>query len=242
MKPTIVLFPFAGASFYSYRAFEEMCPSNIDLIILEAPGRGKRISENLVEDIHVLVDDLYQRIQNLNTDNLYFFGHSLGAVLAYLVTYKMKNATNSQPKRIVLSGKNPPHISGNRKNRHMLSDIDFKNMIAEMGGTPKEILENKDLLEFFLPILRSDFALIDTAKFKVPTEKLKIPAAILYGDSDKNTELASLKEWDRYLESGTKYYKFEGDHFFIFQHVDKMFDLILDNWNHYEQNLLPHHP
>ncbi len=230
MKTTIVLFPFAGASFYSYRAFEEKCPSHIDLITLEAPGRGKRISENLVEDIHILVDDFYQTIENKIPDfsNIYFFGHSLGAVLAYLVAFKMKMETDSEPKKIVLSGKNPPHITSHLKDRHLLSNVDFKNMIAEMGGTPQEILENKELLEFFLPILRSDFALIDTAKFTLPKEKLKTPTTILYADSDKNTELAALKEWNKYIDSEPEYHKFKGEHFFIFQYIDKVFDLILE--------------
>ncbi len=230
-KQLIIFFPFAGASFYSYRAFEESTPHGIDILALEAPGRGKRISEDLISDIHLLVDDFYQQIvaHTHNYEKYYFFGHSLGAVLAFLVMKSLVNRGNKLPAKLVLSGKNPPHINAEIANRHLLSNSDFKQMIKNMGGTPKEVLENIELLEFFLPILRADFSLIDTAKFNIPIEKINTNTTILYGNSDKNTNIDILNEWDLYFTDKPNYVNFQGDHFFIYQHINTIFDIILSH-------------
>ncbi len=228
-KQLIIFFPFAGASFYSYRAFVECAPNDIDILVLEAPGRGKRISENLISDLHLLVDDFYQQILEhiKNYETYYFFGHSLGAALAFFVMKSLVNRGNKLPAKLVLSGKNPPHINAEISNRHLLSNSDFKQMIHNMGGTPNEVLENTELLEFFLPILRADFSLIDTSKFSIPDTKVNISTAILYGISDKNTNLGILREWDLYFTAEPNYINFPGDHFFIFQHINTIFDIIL---------------
>ncbi len=231
MRKKIILFPFAGASFYSYRPFEGQCPKDVELLALEAPGRGKRITENFPEDIFQLADDFYTQLSEFINDSadFYFFGHSLGAVLALLVTQKLQSEKQTLPKKLVLSGKNPPHIKSQISNRHLLSDSDFKNLISDMGGTPKEILQNKDLLDYFLPILRADFSLVDKVKFDIPDQKPELPVKILSGDTDRNTDKESLADWNFYFKNKPHYEELEGDHFFIFNNIEQIYNSILEN-------------
>jgi surfactin synthase thioesterase subunit len=92
MKRTLNLFclPYAGGNKYSYREFKAKAPSFLNLVTLEYPGRGARMGEPLSTDISQIVNGLYDQIGNLLDKEEYaFYGHSMGGLVAYLLTLKV---------------------------------------------------------------------------------------------------------------------------------------------------------
>lgn len=193
---------------------------------IEIPGRGTRFAQPLWEDIEVIVDDIFEIIKRDINNSLYaFFGHSMGTILIYELTRRIKNAGYSEPLHIFLSGRFPPHIN-EKKLISDLPDDQFKKEIFELGGTPKELIESQELFDVFLPILRSDYKAIENYKMKHERIKWTSNISVLYGSHDKEIVEHEYNEWANYTEGTCEFYKYCGDHFFIHKNTDKILDLL----------------
>src|SRR5262249_31116493 len=82
--------PFAGGNKYAFREFEKLSPPYLNFIPIEYPGRGSRSNEPLLGDIGYLADDVFVQIERAIGSRPYsIYGHSMGALLAYLVARKL---------------------------------------------------------------------------------------------------------------------------------------------------------
>ena len=146
MKKNINLFclHFAGGNKYSYRQYVDKAPSFLNLISLESPGRGARMREPLFADIHSLVNDMYKHICNMVDDVPYaIYGHSMGGLVAYLLTVKLKKNHHQPPLQLFITGTSgPSSTSRTEKKRHLLEKVAFLQEVKDLGGMPDEILEN----------------------------------------------------------------------------------------------------
>ncbi|MBC8063127.1 MAG: thioesterase [Clostridiaceae bacterium] len=94
------------------------------------------------------------------------YGHSMGSLLAYELYYKVSELNLRKPRHIFFSGYRAPSIIREKKNIHTLPNYDFMKKVMELGGTPDVIMNNQELLQVFLPILRSDFKILETYNYK----------------------------------------------------------------------------
>ena len=137
-KKGLFLIPYAGGSRYSLRYISDNIDKNIEVINLELPGRGNRSDQELLQDIESMVEDLFtQIISRLNTfDEYYLFGHSLGALLCYLVSIKVIKNKIMTPSHIFISGRKAPSAKEGKKKLHLLPEKEFRKKLMEIGGCP----------------------------------------------------------------------------------------------------------
>jgi medium-chain acyl-[acyl-carrier-protein] hydrolase len=84
-----------------------------------------------------------------------------------------------------------------------------------MGGTPKEILENEDIMELMvIPVMRADWAVLDRYQY-VEDEPLDIPITVLRGNEDTVATEAQQMHWQLQTSNEFDYHVFSGDHFFL---------------------------
>lgn len=220
-KRQLFLFHFAGGSRYS---FEFMTPflGDFDIIALELPGRGNRIKENLTWDFEKAAYDFYwQVLKLLKSRNFIFYGHSLGALLAFRVCQLLEHRKIS-PAYLVVSGNPGPGIPPT-KQLHELDDNDFIAELRNLGGIPEEILENPQSLEFFLPILRSDFALAYRKKTENKS-RINTPIYALMGDKEEHVD--DIANWKNFTNVDFRFKILEGNHFFIHEQTEKVAEAI----------------
>ncbi len=234
MKRNIDLFclHFAGGNKYSYRAFVLNAPSHINVIPLEAPGRGARLGETLLTDIHQLAEDYYRQVQPKLSEKPYaIYGHSMGALAAFLLARKLRNNGHNLPVHLFLTGTSGPSSpTRNETKRHLLDRDAFLEEIKALGGMPPEILENKEMLEYFEPILRNDFMVSENYKYKEDMP-LQIPFTVATG-TEEDMEEDEILAWQRESTETVDFRRFDGDHFFIFRHTNEIIDLISNKLNH----------
>ncbi len=235
----IFCLPYAGGNKYSYRQFEEIAPSFLKLITLDYPGRVPRIKEPLLHDILELVEDSYKQIVNKIDKNDYaIFGHSMGGLIAYLLTRKLIENNHKAPLHIFITGTSGPSSpSRGDKKRHLLPPEEFLQEMKDLGGMPDEILETEELLTFFEPILRSDFKACETYIHDIK-DPFDIPITVITG-TEEDMELEDIHLWKKETKSEIEFRQLPGKHFFIFNHPDKIVDVIskklsgkLNNTNH----------
>ncbi|MEO6220985.1 MAG: alpha/beta fold hydrolase [Ginsengibacter sp.] len=222
----IFCLPFAGGNKYSYRDYKEIAPSFINFISLEYPGRGARIKEPLISDTHALVNDLYNKIaQNIDDCDYAIYGHSLGGLVAYLLTRKLIENNHKPPVHLFISGTTgPSSASRGEKKRHLLPKPDFIQELKDLHGMPDEILENDDLLDYYEPILRSDFKASEVYVYK-NDDPLDIPITVITG-TEEDMEIADIELWQKETTQTVDFKRLPGNHFFIYNHAQAIIRII----------------
>jgi len=226
MKKTFVFcIPFAGGSVGSYvDIFRGI--KNAEVKLIELSGHGGRYNEGLYDYFFQAVDDIYQYIyENMEEDRDYaIFGHSMGALIAYEVYYKLFENNVKLPKYLFLSGCKAPGLERNERN-YKLSDNELIEKIRDMNGTQQEILRHPEFRIYFLPIIRADYKLIENYKHVQKSSKIQVPTIIFYGDKDEIKE-EDIISWSDYTQEKPEFFRFTGGHFFIYDHSQEILEII----------------
>lgn len=217
-------FPFAGGSSYSYHCFLPFLPKHIKLIPLELPGRGARINEALQTDIHNIVVDLYAQVRNQLSAPYAFYGHSMGTLLAYLLAKKIIAEKCRLPTGLFMSGSGGPSVRDKIPPRHLLPGEQFLDELRKIGGSPDEVLNNKELMHFYEPILRADFATLSQYSY-AETTPFDIPLIVMTG-LEENISREDVIAWQKETCKPIIWHRFTGKHFFIFDHPYEIMQLI----------------
>lgn len=232
-KTKIFCISYAGGASTIYNKWRPIMIENIEVIPVELAGRGVRHNEKFYNNIEEAVLDIYSIIKKeSNFDNIAIFGHSMGAMLAYLVAKKIKNEINIEPKALFLSG-NSPLIKNYAYISNLPDDL-FLNKVIEFGGITQEMIEIKELMDMVLPVLRADFKMIEEYKkenVEYPKEVFSVPIIAFTGKKDKGVTSDDMNEWRKYTKGKFELYQFEGNHFFINEYYQEIIDIICSQLN-----------
>ncbi|WMJ80692.1 thioesterase domain-containing protein [Clostridium sp. MB40-C1] len=218
--------PYAGGSEDIYFNWTKYLNPLIKLCPISLKGRGKRFYEEFYESLHEAIDDIFDNIKNkLYEDDYAIYGHSMGSLLAYELYYKIKENGLKEPRHIFFSGYGAPNIKEMNDDIYTLPNNEFIAKIIELGGTPKEVAENKELLEIFIPILRSDFKLLNNYIYTHRNDKIECNVSILNGREDDIT-INEIVNWKLLTSAEFNIYNFEGNHFFINDNIENIVKII----------------
>jgi surfactin synthase thioesterase subunit len=143
-----------------------------------------------------------------------FLGHSLGALMGFELARELARRRQTGPLRLFVSGCRAPQIPNPDPPRHGLPDAAFIAELRRLKGTPPELLNNADLMELTLPMLRADFALYETYTY-ASDEPLNLPISAFAGQHDREVPPNDIAAW-RAQARGTFVLRIlPGDHFFL---------------------------
>ena len=214
--------PFAGGSCYSYRDLKACTADFIDVIFIELPGRGKRVIEALLTSMDNIVDDVFHQVEVGLHDPYAVYGHSMGACLGYLLVKRIIREKLPEPVHLFFSGSEAPSVEkkAEERDRHLLPKDDFIGLLRELGGCPRGVLEDDELMDFFEPIIRADLQANDTYEYR-ETRPFDIPLTLMRGSDEKMTDEEVLK-WQQETVAQLEVRQFPGGHFFIFDHFPEI--------------------
>jgi len=221
----LICFPYAGGSKYAYLRFESVAPKGLNIITMELPGRGDRLLEPLLVDVNSMVDDLFISLK----DNIYkpyiIYGHSMGAILGYLIAKKLQENNFPLPLHLIITGcEGPASKNENQKKRSQLPPDEFIEELKTLGGIPDQVFEDISFQNFFEPILRADFKALEDYKYS-KGDPLNVPICVLFGE-EENFSLTEALLWKEESNCEVEVIQFPGDHFFIFKHVKQIMNII----------------
>ncbi len=227
-KVRLFCFSYAGGNPTTFRDWHRFLPSYLEVLAVQLPGHGTRIQETPICELKSLVEDLKKIISDNSEKPFVFFGHSLGALLAFELARQLNCSSLRQPSLLILSACSAPEWMSERskKNKfnqsHLLSDKLLVQKLKDLGGTPKEVLENFELMRLFLPAIRSELYMSENYIYEegVP---LSCPIIVCGGDNDDEVKLASLNDWSLQTSSSFKKEIFPGNHFYLY---DSKFELL----------------
>jgi 4'-phosphopantetheinyl transferase len=143
-----------------------------------------------------------------------FFGHSLGALVAFELARRLRRNGGPQPVRLFVSGCPAPQARTREKSVHSLPDAEFREELRRLKGTPAAVLDDDELMEVLLPTLRADFALCETYAF-APGPALTCPISALGGLADDTVSHQDLDAWREQAAGPFRLRMLPGDHFFL---------------------------
>lgn len=224
MNVNLFLFPFAGGACNSYSQFVNEAPSEINCIPLEIPGRGSRLVEPLLTGLNDIAEDIFFRIKN-NLDMPYiFFGHSMGALLSYLVSLKVDSSNLPSPQHLFLTACGGPMCDRKKESIHHLEINLFMDRVREYGGINEKVINEKYFIKIFEPVIRADFKAVETYEY-VSNQPLHTPITVAIGLEDKITK-EDAEKWSAVTTAPFRLITYGGNHFFIFRHTSDIFNEI----------------
>ena len=212
-KIRLFCFPYAGGSALVFRDWQNYLPDKIQVCPIEIPGRGSRLMEPLFEDTTSLIKAIAPEIEPDLDLPFAFFGHSLGALISFELACFLQQEYGKVPVHLIVSGRQAPTIP-ERSPKYHLPAADLVAELKRLGGTPKEILENEELLELLIPILKADLTMDETYHYQ-NSEPLSCPLTIFGGTEDPETTDEDLAAWEQHTSNLLSLQMFNGDHFFL---------------------------
>lgn len=208
-------FPYAGGSAAIYRGWQEELPSTIDVCPVQLPGRESRLLEQPFTHIDPMVKELVEALKPHMDRPFVFFGHSMGALIAFELTRELRRQKlGLEPVHLFVSGKSAPHRKIDRDPVHQLPHDQFIQRLRKLNGTPEAVLQNEELMELLLPILRADFAVNETYQYQEESP-FPIPIHCYGGTGDVDIPEANHDAWRDHTTEAFKLKMFEGNHFFL---------------------------
>ena len=222
-KIKLICLPFAGGSKYAYHRFVRLAPDWLEIIPIDLPGRGSRMTEALLTDVEAILDDVMHQIRDLTMYPYAIYGHSMGALLALLTARRIRKEKLNEPLHLFVTGLGGPSVN-DRIVRHNLPEPQLIDELISLDGMPRDVLNDRVMMSFFLPIIRADFEAIDNYQYQ-EDHKLDIPITCIIGREEKITP-EKAQAWENETLAEVNVRRFPGKHFFIFEHDKEVIRLI----------------
>ncbi|GAA4669940.1 alpha/beta fold hydrolase [Streptomyces chumphonensis] len=206
--------PYAGGSARMYADWERHLPAFVQVVPVEPPGRGSRVSEPPHTRLEPLVDELLPRVLAAGDAPYALFGYSLGALVAFELARVLERRHRRPPVHLFVGAFRAPHLPRTAVPDHDLPEPQFRERLRAFNGTPEDVLADESLMELLVPILRADLAVADTYRHR-PDRPLTCPITAFAGSDDAEVPVGSVARWRRHTHAGFTLKVLEGDHFFL---------------------------
>ena len=211
----LVCFPHAGGSASYFHPVSAALSPSVEVLAVQYPGRQDRYTEPPVDDLFVLADQLVEVLAAETAGPVGFFGHSMGASLAFEVARRLE-ARGTRLAHLFVSGRRAPSTSRDER-IHELDDAGLLAEVGKQGGTAAQVLADDELVRLVLPALRSDYKAAELYHYR-PGPDVSCPVVALLGDSDPKVTEAEARQWASHTSGGFELKTYPGGHFYLNDH------------------------
>lgn len=177
------------------------------------PGRGVRKHEPAFTRIEPLIKSVVTAIEPLLAERQFaFFGHSMGALVAFETARALADRGLPTPLHLFASGSRPPSMYG-QEQTHQLPSARLIKIVRELGSAPPEC-EDTGFLRPRLPLLRADLAVCETYEHP-PGATVDCPITAYGGIDDPIVSPDELDGWANHTTASFVRRVFPGNHFFL---------------------------
>lgn len=214
----LLLLPYAGGGASLFHGWAPSFGADFDVLAVHLPGREGRFREPPFTELEQFADTLAEALMPLVDRPTVLFGWSMGARIAHAVAQRWEIA--GVPPCLLIAAAHPaPQHAHHRPPIHALAGERFWQAIAELGGTPKAILADRDLRDLVENALRADFQLIETCPPVAP-RSIACPVVAIAADADGLVDRRKVEDWTRTTTGPATVMTVAGSHFALRDHPD----------------------
>lgn len=211
-------FPFAGGGTWAFSSWVRDLPldvrRNSEVWAVNLPGRESGLEVSPFTEFAALIDELRQGIVPYLNPPYVFFGHSMGALISFELARRLHADGVAGPAHLVVSAYRAPHLPDRHGPVDELSDERIVARLRTLGGTPDGALDNPELRDLKLPVIRSDLALCGTYVYE-EREPLPCSLSAYGGTEDPEVSREEIMAWRVHTQTEFAARMFPGGHFFL---------------------------
>lgn len=208
-------FPHAGGGSSAYAGWPRRLPSSVEVVSLHLPGREDRYREPAFRSLEPLLAALVEVLSPCLDLPFAFFGHSLGAWIAFYLARRLRRDGLRQPAHVFVAGCRAPQLPSRFPPIHALPRETFLQALqGRYGQFPPEILNHSALLQLFSEVLQADFALLETIEY-CDEAPLDCGISAYGGTVDQAIAAFEILAWREQAPDRFTSEFFPGDHFFV---------------------------
>lgn len=203
-------FPHAGGADLEPQGWTH---DTLHIVPVLLPGRGRRRGERSYRAMEPLVSDLADALPDDGVPFV-FYGHSFGSWVAFELARELRRRERPLPDLVMLGARGAPGRPLRGRALANLPVAEFVDEVAErFDGVDERLLDNRELLQLFLPPLRSDIRILERW---VPADEppLDVPLLVVNALDDSSLDPSDVAAWPPFTTAGCTFQTVEGGHFF----------------------------
>jgi medium-chain acyl-[acyl-carrier-protein] hydrolase len=212
------LFCFPGfcQSSAAFADWSALLPEDIEVVIVERPGRGSRVDEMPLGTINDVVELLMPAIDGILDRPFAFCGLNNGSILMYELTRRLRRHGKPLPRHLFVGAAMAPQVYM-MPSLHHLTTARIMEFIATTGGSLTPGLPERTI--------RADCAV--AVSYADPNdEPLDIPIHAFAGDRDGFVPVQAVRLWNRQTKASFEMHIVPGEHDIVSKPSAEMIDVI----------------
>jgi len=209
----VILFPHAGGGSTMFRDWRGHFTAGIEPVLVQLPGRERRMAEPLCRRLAEAAEALAEAVSQGEGDYS-FFGHSMGALLAFEVARRLEAAGHPGPAHLFVASYCAPQSQNGTEIRRNESEAEIVERIA--GNSQLDRDAAAELFATLRPIFLADIEMCETYRY-VPGTPLGCPIHTHRGVRDYVSD-RDMAGWAAQTRAGFSQRNWSGDHFFVAHH------------------------
>ncbi len=203
----LFVFPHAGAGALSYLSWRNAI-SGVDVHPVLLPGRENRVREQPFSSMNEAISALGPALSPMLEPPFVFFGHSMGAGMAWELVRWLRQQRRPLPGALIVSAARAPHL----RTPSMVepSDEQLLDQLKSLGG----LSHAGEHLATALPVLRADTRLYRQWQ-PAAEEPLDIPVLAYGGTWDESLGEEAIQAWQEVTTGPFRHRLFPGGHFYL---------------------------
>lgn len=201
----------------TYAGWRHRVAHGTDVLPVRLPGRESRLREPAITDGARLVAELDGDLGTLLEEPHAFYGHSLGALVAYRYAQHRVRSGRRPPEAVFVgacaSPRSPSALLDGADPRE-LTDDQLRAALPEDAGLPATLLSRPGSLATMLGTLRADLLLARSLR-AMPGDPLPCPIEGFAGRDDRLVPVGRVLAWRHCTTAGFRLRTVDGGHFFV---------------------------
>jgi surfactin synthase thioesterase subunit len=215
--PRLFCFHHAGGAASTFGEWQRELGQDFRVLPVQLPGRERRAAEPRFTEMDGLVADLDRELDPLLADArapYAFYGHSMGALVAYNLARRRAERGMSLPTRLMVGAHVPPHVTPPVGDMLALTDEQLAQWLVDIGGMSEVVRQYPAWVRAAVSLTRDDLRVCHSHR---PAEGPPLPCAIevFAGRDDPLLSLDAMAGWERHSGVGCQTHVIPGGHLFI---------------------------
>jgi surfactin synthase thioesterase subunit len=229
----LLAFHHAGGSAALFTEWRHRLVPRIEIVPVTLPGRGSHGWSRRFADLHALVEVLADELDPLLAEPHAFYGHSMGAMVAFQLTRLREEQGRRPPERLLVGAFAAPHRAHALRRVRGLTDAELVEWLVSASASPELLaayLAGTRRRDAILARVREDLRLCAQEHFTRPPERppLSCPIEVFHGTDDPLVPGGDAGEWSSYSTAGCRVHVIPGGHFFPRESREQFFEALHD--------------